>query len=150
LQLVGYYVGNEPSPPPPPLLADVTSDAIPDLIDTNGQGSAVVVRPGRGDGTFGDAIYSAAPTGSDLFLTDFNNDGRLDAFTVAPAGAVSGSGSDWPAGVVLLGRSDGTFYEEETVPIPLDPISGFVVMDYGNGRPDVYISGYDSYYDVYY
>src|SRR5262245_37305793 len=78
--------------PQPPLLADFTSDGILDQI-TNGwhtvEGSPVnevVVRPGRGDGTFGDPISSDAPNASSLLaVADFNGDGRLDVFTADPA-----------------------------------------------------------------
>src|SRR5262245_29045495 len=56
----------------PPLLADFTSDGILDQIYPDA--SRVAVRPGRGDGTFGDPIYTSDPTASCLAVADFNGD----------------------------------------------------------------------------
>ena len=70
--------------PPPPLVADFTSDGILDKISSNSH--EVLVRPGRGDGTFGDPIRTSiqpTPGAPLLAVADFNGDSRLDVFTAA-------------------------------------------------------------------
>jgi hypothetical protein len=99
-----------------PLVADFTSDGILDRISSNW--NEVVVRPGRGDGTFGDPIRSAirpawgAPL---LAVADFSNDGRLDVFTF-----------DWDfhdyysIANVLLGSGNGRFSQWQTLDFATD------------------------------
>jgi hypothetical protein len=152
LQLAGYYPGTTDVWPTGmlQLSADVTSDGIFDLIDTV-NGSAIVVQPGRGDGTFGDPIYSGLWTGPDLVAADFNGDGRLDLFTVIPPDEWS-NGAEGSA--VFLGRGDGTFVFngapvfDYTSPTPDGgrfETLWFGVTDFdGDGRPDVLVSGLDS------
>jgi hypothetical protein len=108
--------GSSPEAPPgvewapSPLLADFTSDGVLDEIDIGAEFGVfeMVVRPGRGDGTFGDPITSYAPNAEYFAVADFNFDGRLDVFTAAPANPWWDP--DLPAlGDTLLGRGDGTF-----------------------------------------
>ena len=132
------------SPPPPPLSADVTSDGIPDLVyptENSSLGYVVAVRPGRGDGTFGNPIYSPATTGLGLALADFNADGQPDVFMLGSAGAASDFG---PSAVVLLGRRDGTFHLAQTADLGLDTVLWYGTGDIdGDGRPDAAIAGID-------
>ncbi len=71
---------------------DCTSDGIPDRITANSANSNVwrlFVEPGRGDGTFGDAIGTEGaffPLDSPWGLwaaADFNGDGQLDVITTS-------------------------------------------------------------------
>jgi Calx-beta domain/FG-GAP-like repeat len=124
---------------PPPLTADVTGDGIDDLIDVWDGG--VSVRPGRGDGTFANPIYTNTPTGPSLALDDFNGDGRLDIFSVMGAGAASDFG---PSGILLLGRGNGTFRSVGTYPLGLATAQWYGTGDVdGDGRADVAVLGYD-------
>jgi hypothetical protein len=157
LQLAGYLPGGSaPWTPPPPIAADVTSDGILDLIDP-ANCNAIIVHPGRGDGTSGDPIYSAGLTGWDLAAADFNGDGRLDLFSVIPP-------DEWTNGAqasaVFLGRGDGTFawngalffgYDSPTPDGGRLDVAWFGVTDFdGDGRPDVLVSGLDSGSQQYY
>ena len=127
--------------PPPPHVADFTSDGILDKVSSNSH--EVLVRPGRGDGTFGDPIRSAihpawgAPA---LAVADFSNDGRLDVFTF-----------DWDYhdnyGIanVLLGNGNGRFSLWETLEFGTDYSGALGTGDINrDGRTDVAIAaGHD-------
>jgi hypothetical protein len=118
-----------------PLFADFTGDGIPDRLTTDWYG--VNVQPGRGDGTFGNAIISDGPTGFGGAVDDFNGDGRLDLFMLDNYSA---------SAVLLLGRGDGTVYEVESVPLPSFTDWQFESGDFdGDGRPDVAIAISDDY-----
>lgn len=120
--------------PPPPLLADVTSDGILDRIN----GGWMTVEPGLGDGTFADPIDSGA-WASYLAVADFNADGRLDVVTADLNWA-----GDNPVGTVLLGRGDGTFHWHEYFDIGLVWPTKMGTGDFnGDGRTDVAITGDD-------
>src|SRR5262245_48623508 len=95
--------------PPPPLLADFTSDGILDRLGGNCSCNLVAVEPGLGDGSFGDPIISALWSGN-LAVADFNGDGRLDVVST-----VAGYGVGEGAFGVELGRGDGTFYGFERI-----------------------------------
>jgi hypothetical protein len=140
-----YPAAATPAPLLPPL-ADFTSDGILDQI-TNGwrsvEGNLVttmVVRPGRGDGTFGDPISSDAPNASYIFaVADFNGDGRLDVFAAAPANATEDPGA---RGDALLGRGDGTFEVQAGYSLGLVVPTGIGTGDiWGTGRVDVVVTG---------
>jgi hypothetical protein len=80
--------------------ADFNGDGILDLAGVDISGSAVDVLLGNGDGTFGTAAtYSTASQAYNLFLGDFNGDGKPDLLAVTNAGTVS----------LLIGNGDGTF-----------------------------------------
>jgi hypothetical protein len=92
-------------PPDPP--TDFTSDGIADQLSISGDGGVAAVRPGRGDGTFGDPIYSTINAGIDGLVAwrtaDLNGDGRLDlvlAYSTMDMGT---------RGSTHLGNGDGTF-----------------------------------------
>jgi len=123
-------------PIPPEQPADFTSDGIPDLISVNGLGGGVVVRPGRGDGTFGDPIYSG-DSGHDGLVAwktvDLNGDGRLDLVLAYSTMDMGGMGSS------LLGRGDGTFGQWEDFGLGLDPRT-LAIGDFDNdGRVDLLV-----------
>jgi hypothetical protein len=92
-------------------MADFTSDGI--LDEMSSTWSEVVVRPGRGDGTFGNPIRSAISTAwgaPALAAADFNNDGALDVFT-----ADWDFHENWTIANALLGSGDGRFSLWETL-----------------------------------
>ncbi|MFO0967577.1 MAG: Calx-beta domain-containing protein [Gemmataceae bacterium] len=131
-----------PATPPSPR-GDFTSDGIPDQVYRDVEGN-LVVRPGRGDGTFGNPIYSQGPGGDLEALTtaDLNGDGRLDlvlGFATTDTGGV---------GCSLLGRGDGTFGDTEVFWLCPDLSLGgraLAIGDFDNdGRPDIAAVGADS------
>jgi hypothetical protein len=139
---LAYYTADEPPgvgwPP-----VDFTSDGIVDQLSLNGA-HEVAVRPGLGDGTYGDPILSYALYAGAPAVADFDGDGRLDVATVAqesgPPTVTRGS--------VLLGRGDGTFldwdfYEADYIPYP----NQIKIADIGgDGRMDVVVGGWADAY----
>jgi hypothetical protein len=92
--------------------ADFTGDGILDLAYG---GEQLVVLPGLGDGSFGRAVVSAAPTSpiTALFRADLNHDGIADLVSIDEDLTVN----------VRLGNGDGSFVE-----MP-GPGSGFQKLD---------------------
>jgi Calx-beta domain-containing protein/FG-GAP repeat protein len=133
--------------PPPPLLADFTSDGILDRLG-HGFGREVTVEPGLGDGTFGDPIFSEFYADY-LAVADFNGDGRLDVVGTTPGSGYSID--DTGHGGVKLGRGDGTFYGYESFELSVWPTATGTVDVNGDGRTDVVVAGYgyDPYFDVF-
>ena len=125
--------------PPPPLLADFTSDGILDKISSNSH--EVLVRPGRGDGTFGDPIHTSiwpTPGAPLLAVADFNGDNQPDVLTAAAIDFESP-----PTVNVLLGRGDGSFVLAEIFSVGTAPTMIGTGQIFGTGRTDVAIAGYD-------
>jgi hypothetical protein len=119
--------------PPPPLLADFTSDGILDQIYPAAW-NMMAVRPGLGDGTFGDPIYSYDPYAGNLVVADFNNDSQLDIYTHAGVGGAGDFESAY--GNVLLGRGDGTFQHRPEYYAGISTAIGTGDIN-GDGRTDV-------------
>jgi hypothetical protein len=126
-------------------LAECTSDGILDEISVNystWQMIGIEVRPGRGDGTFGNPKTSwiYAPNGGSLTLSDFNADGRLDVFVV-----INGYNWDPHRAETRLGWGDGYFRQEHTFPLDFYPFQRVGVLgtvhNWDTGRTDVVIEG---------
>ncbi|HEV2382476.1 MAG TPA: choice-of-anchor D domain-containing protein [Terriglobia bacterium] len=80
--------------------ADFNGDGLLDLAGVDISYSAVDILFGNGDGTFGSAVkYSTASQAYNLFVGDFNGDGKPDVLAVTNTGTAS----------LLLGNGDGTF-----------------------------------------
>jgi hypothetical protein len=101
-----------------------------------GQGSAVTVSLGNGDGTFTLASGSPIPLGNSLsgiVTGDFNGDGKLDF-------AVTDSGGN--AVLILLGNGDGTFGTPTTIPVGGQP-DAIVAGDFNSdGKLDLAVANY--------
>jgi M6 family metalloprotease-like protein len=81
--------------------ADVNEDGVTDLVGGRAGGD-LVVRIGRGDGTFGDERVIAAGLGMPVGVGDIDHDGVIDVVaSAAPLGA--------PTTYILRGHGDGTF-----------------------------------------
>jgi hypothetical protein len=133
------------------LLADFTSDGIPDQISANAY-DGVGVRPGRGDGTFADQIPFSfyAPNESLAGVADLNSDGKLDVF-------IASRRSDnvhTTFANVLAGAGDGSFV---TYHFPIDYVTGGFTIPvaigtghlFGTGRTDLVIAGTNDYDALY-
>jgi hypothetical protein len=102
-------------------------------LDVAVLGSGVSVFLGKGDGTFGAPIGSAAANSSgDVAVGDFNGDGELDLVATITTGNNQSQVS------VLLGNGDGTFQTAVNYPIDAPTINGMVIGDFnGDGRLDI-------------
>lgn len=110
-------------------LDDFTGDGTPDIVDVDGASSTLSVLPGRGDGTFEQAIQSPTVTvaSAALAAADYNDDGMQDIAVSNPAGPVA----------VSYGEGNGRFAAPKTLPGPLGGI-GITSADFNNdGKPDI-------------
>ncbi len=124
LAAADYAVGANPQAI---LLADFDGDDKLDLAAANASDNTVSVLLGRGDGTFGGAIGSAAGTAPvSLASGDFNDDGKLD-LVAAGSGGLS----------VLLGNGDGSFQSPSTISLGSTPASVAVGDFNGDGKLDL-------------
>ncbi len=80
---------------------DFTRDGRKDLLFLNRSNDDMVMMPGRGDGTFGDGIFTSfAEQVEDFGVADFNNDGIPDIVVIEPQNS---------AAVIHLGDGAGRF-----------------------------------------
>jgi hypothetical protein len=76
-----------------------------------------------------------------VVTADFNRDGTADMAKVTPA---NGDGSGPRLLTILLGRSDGTYRQASTIPLPGHDPQAIVVGDFnGDGFPDVIVGDGD-------
>lgn len=118
-------------------LADFDGDGHLDLVNTRYSSGYVDLRPGVGDGTFGDPIR-VGDAGSDPYgvaTGDFDGDGHLDIFA-----------NDGAGGAITLWRGDGRLGFADGVAIPSldhDNHGAFDAYDYDrDGDPDVVAVNY--------
>jgi len=107
-------------------VADFNGDQIPDIAAT-GDGFALAVLLGNGDGTFGNATVLPGGPNTSLAVADFNHDGKQDV-AVGRLGSVD----------VYLGNGDGSFQAPVTYPVPGGAAMFLVAGDVsGDGRADL-------------
>jgi len=124
----------------PAVLGDFNGDGFSDLaVDSPaGNGFAVTVFLGNGDGTFQPGIASPipGPSGGGIVTGDFNGDGKLDlalSYCVPDSNCVSGGGI-----AILLGKGDGSFEAAKLSRSGNAPPNFMLVADFnGDGKPDV-------------
>jgi hypothetical protein len=115
--------------------ADLTGNGKLDLIEAHTSDNSVYVLLGNGDGTFQAPIKIAVGEAiqGDVFVGDFNGDGKPDLFLPSAA-------AGHPA-IVLLGNGDGTFgprIDSSSFDVPGTYPRGWAVGDFtGDGKLDI-------------
>ncbi|MGH2541954.1 MAG: FG-GAP repeat domain-containing protein [Ardenticatenaceae bacterium] len=119
-------------------VADMDGDGHLDIVSNTF--TALSVRPGNGDGTFGSALLSGGGNGSSsvLKVRDFNGDSIADVVTVAD----SLDANDARSTIYLnLGNGDGTLTFAQSFIIDARVPSGDSADLNGDGLPDLAITG---------
>jgi hypothetical protein len=149
-QLVSQFVpGNAPSTPvgvgaKPNSVAvvDVNGDGRPDLVVANRGNDTVSVLPGNGDGTFQTGQTISLPAGSApnfVAVADVNGDGKPD-LVVVDYGSPGATPPVDSSVSVFLGKGDGTFTLNQTIPVgPLAYAAAVADLD-GDGKPDLVVA----------
>lgn len=119
-------------------IADVNGDGIPDVIISDGSGSAGGVRVLLNDGhgnLAADVSYASetavGPGPVSVSVTDINGDGKPDLVTA--------NGRDGTVSV-LINNGDGTFAAPVTYPAGSDPVAVAVGDVNGDGHPDIVVA----------
>lgn len=118
---------------------DFTGDGIPDIValtEPGGPCDCVEVMPGKGDGTFGDAIDTTVPYNVDglaLAVGHFTRNKDLDV-------AVTGEFGSATQADILLGNGDGTFRPNGYYPVVISPNSVAVGDFTGSKMADIAVA----------
>lgn len=128
------------------VVADLTSNGVPDIAVLNYQSDTISLLLGNGDGTFQPQRIIGLGSLVDpyaLAAGDLTNNGIMDLVVVSSTNGPNQQGE------VLLGRGDGTFGPPIPFTIPDDPYyptNIILLADLtGNGIPDLVYEGDNSY-----
>jgi hypothetical protein len=124
------------------LVADFNGDGKLDLGTGNAAGTAVIVLPGNGDGTFGSSVMTSIE-GPPAAVGDFNGDGKPDVLVKTGGGPSPGGDGGTIANVtVLLGNGDGTFTPSAASTTGVIEDAAIAVADFnGDGKLDLAVGG---------
>jgi FG-GAP-like repeat/Putative Ig domain/Bacterial Ig-like domain (group 3) len=125
------------------LVADFNGDGKLDLATGNAAGTAVVVLPGNGDGTFGSGVMTSI-AGPPAAVGDFNGDGKPDVLVETAGGPSPGvvAGGTIANVTVLLGNGDGTFTASVASATGVIESAAIAVADFnGDGKLDLAVGG---------
>ncbi len=113
-------------------VADLNGDGIPDIIVASYYGTVSALL-GNGDGTFRPQQYfNAGGEPTAVAVADLTGDGIPDIIT-----ANRGSYGSVGTVSVLPGNGDGTFRDQQTIPVGPDPDAVIVADMNGDGIPDI-------------
>jgi hypothetical protein len=114
-------------------VADLNGDGIPDLIAASYYGTVSVLL-GNGDGTFQpQQSFNAGGEPTSVAVADLNGDGIPDIITANRGSYGRGVGTV----SVLPGNGDGTFRDQQIIPVGLNPSAVAVADMNGDGIPDI-------------